>query len=101
MQGSKVVTDMFGHKLQFIGDILATDYEHYVIDYGCFDGMSFQFDKEQEPVHLLMISISTRDANTSSEEVDRLIKLALEKAGEGSEADFTRHRAGETCEYEL
>ena len=101
MQGSKVVTDMFGNRLHFVGDVLDTDYDNYVIDYGCFDGMSFQFDKEQEPVHLLMISISTRDASTSSEEIDRLIKLALEKAGEGNESEFVRHRSGETCEYDL
>lgn len=35
--GEKLVSDMFGQKLRFTGDILDTDYDNYVIGYGCFD----------------------------------------------------------------
>ena len=86
----KLVSDMFGNKLRFVGNVLDTDYDNYVIGYGCFDGMKYQFteDGELEPVHLFMIDISTRDANTKEEEIERLSNIVFEKVPEVTKAEF-------------
>ena len=87
-EGDMLISDMFDQKLAFHGAILDTDYDNYVIGYSCFDSMKYDFDGDLEPVHVFMIDVSTRDPNTSEEEIDRLMEIVFEKVPEVSGDEF-------------
>lgn len=46
--------------------------DKYIVNYSCFDHIDFQLEREPEPVHFFMLGISTRDANTTKEEITKI-----------------------------
>lgn len=50
--------------------------------------MKYDFEGDLEPVHVFMIDVSTREPNTSEEEIDRLMEIVFEKVPEVSGDEF-------------
>jgi len=90
-----VENDLFNSKLRIATSILDTDFDSYMIDYSCFDGMKFSRESALEPVHIVMVAISTRDPDTSDEDLNKFTKLALNKLTELKMDNFTTFVSGE------
>lgn len=103
--GSTLEAEFFGEKMQVSFEILATDYDNYMIGYECFDNMEFSMESEGEiePVHIITLGIATRNPNETKEVVTKLEEQTLELLPFLTQEDFAVIEQGEAaeCEYKL
>ena len=73
-EGSTLKGEFFGDKMRVNFEILATDYDNYMIGYECFDNMEFSLESEDkiEPVHIISLGIATRNPNETEEVISKL-----------------------------
>lgn len=85
-----IEASFFGGKLQVQMEVLATDYDNFLIGYECYDNMQFALENDIEPVHIITVGIATRESEADDRMVKELVQMAIEKVPELTTSDFAK-----------